>query len=61
MNYKQLQRRKFELLLLMQDLEDNLKKANGDEEKKLILQEMKKVKEEIIKLIREIDKMEKKK
>jgi len=60
MNYKQLQRKKFELLLLMQDLEDNLKKANGDEEKKLILQEMKKVEEEIIKLIREIDKMEKK-
>ena len=55
MEWKKLQEEKFRLFLLMQDLQEELEETNDQEEKKLILEEMEKLEEEIIKLVEKTD------
>jgi len=61
MEWKKLQEEKFNLFLLMQDLQEELKETNDPEEKKLILEEMEKLEEEIIKLVEKTDRERKRK
>ena len=56
MEWEKLQEEKFRLFLLMQDLQEELEGTNDPEERKLILEEMEKLEEEIIKLVEETDK-----
>ena len=61
MEWEKLQEEKFRLFLLMQDLQEELEGTNDPEERKLILEEMEKLEEEIIKLVEETDKRREKK